>query len=494
MRKAIVSLISGNLLSKALGLIREVVVAALFGTGYVNGAYRVAQTGTLVPVNFLVSDSLTAFIPLYKKFSAENEDKGKLFFWSMQLVFLIFSIFLTFAAIIFVGPWLSILAPGLDEKTRALSESMLIIMSLGIVLYLGSALINYVEMAHDDFLPMSMRPSIQNFGMLVGALFAYLINDPIYLAWGFTLSYGIFFGWVFCRGLKKGILGFPRKFELSVLKEVSASFWNTLKPLILLPFLYQGNIAIERAAATLISITAVSALDYAKFITETLLLVVSTPVALAGLANWGGLKPEIIKAKLVEAFTLLLLFSLPVSLFLGLHAKLLVTVLFARGKFDYNSIVVTAHILQGMSIGLWANVISYVLIKALNTQFRNKAVMGLMTLGLLSNALFNIFFHDYFKELTLGLGYSLYGLMTLAGCVYLLGIWNCVKNGVAYMLFFSVIYISLSYLNISLSNSLANLSLNGAIFIIFWSGVIYWVPSFRASISSIIIKRRKVDV
>lgn len=203
-------------------------------------------------------------------------------------------------------------------------------MSLGITLYLSSALINYVEMAHDDFLPMSMRPSIQNFGMLLGALFAYIIGNPIYLAWGFTFSYLVFFIWVLIRGLNKGILNLPEKIDSKTLKSVILNFWRTLRPLIFLPFLYQGNIAVERAVATLISITAVSALDYAKFITETLLLVVSTPVALAGLASWGGLQPEHIKARLIETFSLLILFAVPVSLFLGVHANLVVTILFAR--------------------------------------------------------------------------------------------------------------------------------------------------------------------
>lgn len=65
--KAISQLLSGNMLSKVLGLVREVLMAKFFGTGDVNGAYRIAQTGTLVPINFMTSDSLnSAFIPLYK--------------------------------------------------------------------------------------------------------------------------------------------------------------------------------------------------------------------------------------------------------------------------------------------------------------------------------------------------------------------------------------------------------------------------------------------
>lgn len=490
MRKAIVSLISGNLLSKALGLIREIIVAALFGTGYINGAYRVAQTGTLVPVNFLVSDSLTAFIPLYKKFHSEDINKGQLFFWSMQVVFLIFSIVLTSCAILFVDFWLGIIAPGLDERTRDLSKSMLIIMSLGIALYLSSALINYVEMAHDDFLPMSMRPSIQNFGMLLGALFAYIIGNPVYLAWGFTFSYLIFFIWVLVRGLNKGILNFPDKIDSNILKNVISSFWKTLRPLIFLPFLYQGNIAVERAVATLISITAVSALDYAKFITETLLLVVSTPVALAGLASWGGLEPEHIKSKLIDTFNLLILFSVPVSLFLGIHANLVVTILFARGKFDATSIEVTTHILQGMSLGLWANVISYVLIKALNAQFKNKIVMLIMTSGLIVNASFNIIFYQYFKEMTLGLGYSLYGLITLVGCVYFLGLWKETSKKLYVIFISSVLYLLIGFYKIPVSNLYLNALLNGMVFFIFWSSVVIVTPSLRGSFSEIIRHRK----
>ncbi|MDS0113456.1 hypothetical protein QYE88_26710, partial [Enterobacter hormaechei subsp. steigerwaltii] len=74
MKKAISQLLGGNMLSKVLGLVREVLMAKFFGTGDINGAYRIAQTGTLVPINFMTSDSLnSAFIPLYKKYLTENE-------------------------------------------------------------------------------------------------------------------------------------------------------------------------------------------------------------------------------------------------------------------------------------------------------------------------------------------------------------------------------------------------------------------------------------
>lgn len=69
-------------MSKGLGLFREILMSKFFGTGEINGAYRIAQSGTLVPINFMISDSLnSAFIPLYKKYLLENTDKAETFKW-----------------------------------------------------------------------------------------------------------------------------------------------------------------------------------------------------------------------------------------------------------------------------------------------------------------------------------------------------------------------------------------------------------------------------
>lgn len=61
----------------------------------------------------------------------------------------------------------------------------------------------------------------------------------------------------------------PAKFEYVEIKGVIGDFWSILKPLLLLPLLLQGNITLERALSSLVSLEAVSSLDYAKFVTET---------------------------------------------------------------------------------------------------------------------------------------------------------------------------------------------------------------------------------
>ncbi|MDF7662176.1 lipid II flippase MurJ [Erwiniaceae bacterium L1_54_6] len=494
MKKAIISLISGNLASKFLGLAREMIVAALFGTGYVNGAYRVAQTGTLVPVNFLVSDSLTAFIPLFKKFRSEDKDKAILFFWVMQAIFLIFSALLTVGAYLFVEQWINIIAPGLDQKTKSLSESMLLIMSLGISLYLSSALINYIEMANDDFTPMSLRPSIQNIGMLIGALFAYYLHNPLYLAWGFTIGYVFFFIWVLLRGLKARLITMPKAATMASVKEIISCFWETIKPLIILPFAYQGNIAAERAVATLISLTAISALDYAKFINETLLLIVSTPVALAGLVNWAGDSKEVLTAKLKKAMKTMLIISVPISIFIYLNSEMIVSILFARGKFDQISIDSTANILRGMSIGLWANVVGYVLVKALTSQFKNRIVLIVMLCCIACNASFNLIFFKHYNEMTLGLGNSLYGVVMLILALSFLNLWGGVIELAASIILTSLIYIALTLLIDSHTSIRMSFFINSVFFIFFWTGCVLLIPSWRNLIVNAVNRNGKKEV
>jgi putative peptidoglycan lipid II flippase len=264
------------------------------------------------------------------------------------------------------------------------------------------------------------------------------------------------------------------------------NFWNTLKPLIFLPVIFQGNIAVERAVATLISLTAVSALDYAKFVTETLLLVVSTPVALAGLVNWGGMSEEVIRIKLIRAFNLLLAFALPISVFLAVHSELIVSTLFARGKFDLLSITVTSSILIGMSFGLWANVIGYVLIKGLNAQLKNKIVMIIMSASLLTNIFFNLFFYKVFKEMTLGISYSLSGVVMLIGCLYYLKIWNGIRSTSLVISISAFTYYLISMYQFDIRSNIISLIVNGVVFLVFWAIVILITPRLRMQVHKMI--------
>jgi len=425
MRRAIIQVFTGNMTSKALGLVREILTAGLFGTGQAVGAFRIAQTGTLAPVNFFTSDTLnSAFIPQYKRFLNESPDKSQTFFWSLLVIFGILAALIGTALWLGAAPWVSILAPGIEQDTATLAAAMLQIMALGVPFYLLSTILIFLGMANDDFVPMAIRPIIQNLGMIAGALVAFFLHDILFLAWGFTASYIAFSAWVLARSLRLGFLTLPKAWDWPQVSEVMHAFWLTLRPLLLLPIMLEGNIIVERAVASLIGLAAISALDYARFVSETLILLVSVPVAFAGLAHWSGLSAEVIRQQLHKVLILMLVVSVPASAFLAAHAHVVVKAVYARGAFDAESVRVTGDILFGMALGLWAQVIGYVLIKALNAQMRNRAVIWVMAAALLANATFNLTMYPHLDALTLGLGNMIYSLVLLGGTLTALGLWK----------------------------------------------------------------------
>ncbi len=414
----------GNFASKGLGLGREILTAALFGTGALVAAFRIGLAGTLIPINFLTSDALNSvYIPLHKHFARRSENGARLFVWTSGAALLVVA--LTIGTVLWTGAsiWVHALAPGLRPTVRAVAGSVLRILSIGVPLYLLSAFLVFVGMANDDFLPMSVRASIQNVGLIIGIASAYLFSSPDLFAWGFTLSYLAFFFWALQREFTAGLLRFPSAFDARAVKRVLMRIWRTLRPLLLLPVFLQGNIVVERMVASFISVSCVSALDYARFVSESMLAMIAVPVSYAGLTEWSGLSLRDMRQRLSKVIAFSLVVGIPISAFLLANASLAVKILYARGAFTERSVQVTAHILSGIAYGLWAQVLGYILIKALSAQRQNGKVLYIMAASLFCNALFDILLYRNFGARTLGLGNSLYGIGILTGTLTALKLW-----------------------------------------------------------------------
>lgn len=493
MFRPIVQLFTGNLGSKTLGLVREILTAAFFGTGQAVGAFRIAQTGVLSPINFFTSDSLnSAFIPQYKKFYTESASKAQTFFWSLSALFSLLAALIGALLWLSAGPWVSILAPGLEPATSLLAISLLQIMTLGVPFYLLSSLLMFLGMANDDFVPMAIRPVVQNIGMIAGALLAFAFHNVLFLAWGFTASYIAFGAWVVFRCFRSGFLYQPDDWAWPQVSVVMQAFWQTLRPLLLLPVMLQGNIVVERAVASLIGLAAISALDYARFVSETLILLVSVPVAFAGLAHWSGLSGEVIRQRLHKVLLMMLVVAVPASAFLAAHAHVVVEAIYARGAFDAESVRVTGDILFGIALGLWAQVIGYVLIKALNAQMRNRAVVWVMAAALLANVVFNLTMYPYLDAMTLGLGNTAYGLMLLGGALTALDLWKATFKAGWLMACGAAVYLLLDYWLPLPEGAWGSLAMASGFAFIYWMAWIALVPLLRhALIDAIAPKLRK---
>ena len=390
MFKSFLQLFSGSLAGKLAGVLREVLLAGLFGTSGMVAALRAAQSATLVPINFLTADSLSAgFLPLYVRYRDFDAERALVLFWWTAGLLLIASALIV--AILLVGApyWISVLVPGFGVSERALTIEFVQIMALGVPFYIASGLFSYLEMGHGTYVLASARATLQNGGLIAGTLAAFLLHEPSLLAWGFTLSYVAYASWGLVRIWRHRWAPIPPRLNAGEFGDVAREFWRVVKPLVLVPVLLQGNIVAERAVASLLGVGTSAALDYAKFISDTGVLLFAVPLGLAGLSAISKMTDARAHATLSELLPPLLLATVPVSMVLAANSHWVVAIIYERGRFDTTSTHLTQIILWGYAAGFWAQVASYVLIKALSARLRNHDVCRFMAAALIANAVVN---------------------------------------------------------------------------------------------------------
>ena len=414
MFKATVAFISGGIIGKLLAVPRELLMASLFGTSMIASAYRIAESALLIPVNFFISDMLNAvFIPLFQRYSGEDKNRAQRLFLALLAIFMIIAVMLTVTLLWKAPSWVHTLAPGFDAESGNLAILFVRVLALGTIFYILSVLFSYRELVDGGYKLTSTRAGIQSLGLIAGTLTAFWTGRSVFLAWGFVGAY-------FLQSLWGGLLLFRRKLlflpsggifcESRLMVNDS---WRILKPLLALPLLMQGGFVVERAIASLIGVRVVASVDYAKFITETGMALLAIPLGLAGLSAWSGLDPDALKERLQKIVPFILIVTVPFSSFLLFHNHLLVKVLYARGAFDAESTTITASVLAGLAAGFWAQVAGYVLIKALNSQLRNREVVLFVAAALSANILVIVSLFKVLGPLALGLGASVNGVILL---------------------------------------------------------------------------------
>lgn len=483
MHKAISVLFSGAFVGKILGIARELLLAFLYGTTFVASAFKMAQTIVLIPSHLLCKDILhSGFLPTFK---ALNETEARRLFVGVSILLFVLSLIIFTIFYLSIDTLATIIAPGFNEKTLEITIKFVKIFSFGIPFYILSTFFSYVQMAKEKFLLNSILSIVQNIGIILFLTLSWLLHNILLMAYGFVFAYMILFFIGFKSVYKQCFQ--DKIYEIFITNKISWSMlWKNTKPLIWLPIMLQANIFTERLISTLIGIETLPSLEYARFLTETIIFLVAIPIAMASLNYFSVLSKEEISYKLSKILPLIFIVSVPLSQFFFLYSENIVSFLYARGTFDTQAIYITSTILKGLSIGLWAQTGAYILMKALSANFNNRTMVFYMLISLAINSLFNIIFYNILGYMTLGLGVSLYGFILL--CLglnyfklYRKIIYNFLKlltGTLIYMLFFILLK---DY----------NFFTNILCFMLFWSLFCFFQKNFKMAILDIITKSTK---
>ncbi|MEE6263828.1 lipid II flippase MurJ [Plantactinospora sonchi] len=435
MTRIFLRLVLGGLTGKALGLVREVLLAALFGAGRVVAANRVSLTATLVPINFFTADALSAgFLPQYVRYRQERPAMALVLYRAVRTLLAAFSLLLVAGLLIGRHHWVGLLAPGLDPETARIAATMLGIAALSVPAYVQYNLYTLVGLAHDDVQLINIRPSVQSLGLIAATVAAYLTGHVSLLAWGFTVPYLLLLAWGAYWIRRRGYLRAPgpeepgepvngeRPANRDAYRIALGEFWRRLRPLLLVPVILQGAIAVERAVGSLLGVEVVAATEYARFVVDSCMALLAAPLGLAGLASFARMAPGDVAGGLRRLLPPVLFVTVPLSLILSLNSTGIVTLLYARGMFDERAVEVSATLLLGFALGIWAQVIGYTLVKVLNARGANVRVAWVNAVSFGAAAAVNLLLFRHWGPFTLGAAASVGGLLMFLLSARLLGV------------------------------------------------------------------------
>ena len=361
-----------TMISRVLGFIRDILIAALLGAGPVADAFFVAfRLPNLFRRLFAEGAFNAAFVPLFAgRLETDGLAAAKRFAGQAVAALLLVLLPLTIAAEIAM-PWVvPALAPGfLDDPQRfglAVEMTRLTfpyLMFMALTAALG-AMLNSLH----RFAAAAAAPILLNV-ILIAALagLANVLETPGHaLSWGVAAA-GIaqFLLLVFACRRHGALIELP----LPRLTPDMRRLWALMVPGVMSAGVTQINIWIGTILASLLPGGAISYLYYADRVTQLPLGVVGVAV---GVALLPLLTRHLRAGRIDEAhdsqnraveFSLLL--TLPATAALLVIAEPIVAVLFERGAFGPADSVATAHALAAFAAGLPA----YVLIKALSPGF-----------------------------------------------------------------------------------------------------------------------------
>ncbi len=161
-------MIGATVISKALGMLRQMMTASVFGASMEGIAFSAASGIPLAIFDMLFSTAvLGAFLPIYKSHLDSDGERARSFSSSFLTIVLLLTAAVSVLGMVFAGPMIRLAAPDLDENTFALAALLLRIMFPSMI-FAGAAyiLIGILQSRERFLLPASVS-ALSNLLMLL---------------------------------------------------------------------------------------------------------------------------------------------------------------------------------------------------------------------------------------------------------------------------------------------------------------------------------------
>jgi putative peptidoglycan lipid II flippase len=346
------------LLSRVIGLLREVVIAYVGGTGGEVDAYQMAFVLPEILNHVAATGFLSiTFIPIFNKYLVnQKEAEG----W--RIFSLILSSFGSLLLIFIVVAWfnadqlVTLFAPGIEDPAiKALTIRMTRIVLPAQFFFFTGGLFMAVQFAKEHFLIPALAPLLYNLGIITGGVVLAPWIGIEGFAWGVLI--GAVAGNFAVQWWGAARLGMRFKFCFEWTHPDLRHYVLLTLPLILGLTMTFSTEFFFRFFGSYMPRGAIAALNYGLRITFILVGLFGQAVGTASYPFMSRLATEghmLEMNRLLDRTLRALSIVIPFSVFLMVIRHEAVFILFQRGRFDAAATALTAHLLPYLLLGAFA--------------------------------------------------------------------------------------------------------------------------------------------
>lgn len=391
MKKTVLIIIILTVLSKFIGLSRELVLAFYYGTTTVSDAYLVSWTIPMIIFSFIGSGIATAYIPLFINI---NEEKGieraNQFTINLINVVILFCTVLILFGLVFTEPIVRLFASGFNDELVLLTVQFTKISLFGIYFSAIVRIFSAYLQINNNYVVPALSGFPMNFGIIV---FMYLSSKgnlrllPIGILVALMLQFIFLLPFVIKKGLRY-------EFRLNIKSEYMMKMIYLALPVVIGVAVNDINTIVDKSIASQLSEGSISALNYAQRINGFVQGIVTYSMATVMYPIITKLvsskKINELKNVLNEAISGVLILVIPCSFGIIVFSRQITEFVFGRGLFDNYAIDITSEAMLFYSIGIIGVALREILSRPFYAMQDTKTPVINSSIGMIINIVLNL--------------------------------------------------------------------------------------------------------
>lgn len=348
---------ASSLVSRILGLFRDRILAGTFGASSELDVYYAAFRIPDFIYNILIAGGVVvAFLPLFSEYFLKDKEAAWKFASNVLNIFLFFLILIALGLFIFTPLVVKIIAPGFDSQQIKLAVLLTKILLLSPILLGLSSIFSGILQYFNKFLFYSFAPILYNFGIILGIIFLTPYSGIAGVAGGVIIG-ALFHFLIQVPGAIRS--GFSYRLIFNLKDEKIKKVFSLMLPRTLGAAAPQINLMVATILASMMTAGSLAVFNFANNFAQFPMGLIGIPFAAAIFPalskSFATLNKEEFIKNFFAAFKKIVYLTVPISLLIFIFRTQIIEIIFKTGKFTQGSIEITATCLGFFALGIWAN-------------------------------------------------------------------------------------------------------------------------------------------